>query len=593
MNTKIFFENWIKNEPKTANEKYLFIVPSQELAEAIIITGFRAIHIAKEGITDAFSVNSFNEFLESIQFKGKYETDLNYILCLTRKTNEQMKENLKKLGLRNIEGWQLFKNKEYLANYEKQEELLEVLQGFINRYDGSPKNELTELSSDYVKEKLAYNISYDNQGNVKGSKILQTVNNFEIVLENDARFQGKIRFDDFSRQTFLVGSVPWEDGERNYRPWGTFDDSALFSILQADYGLTNRQDFYDAIKNVSMRCRFHPIKQKLDALVWDKREHIRKLLPNYLGVEDTEYNYQVFKLWMIGAVARIYKPGCKFDYTMILQGAQGLGKSTFLKFLALDDAWFNDSLDSLDSDKSAQALMGSWIIELAELKSLARTAGGVDSVKRFLSATQDKYRIPYERRSDVFLRQCVFAGTTNKSDFLQDETGNRRFLIIYTGTSKPKKDLFSKEAMEDIKNAWAQAVYIWKNEKPELVLPEAQRAEAEEIQKQSTADDGKIGMIEEYLKTKSKTCAVEIWQEALEEQGRPQKWQATEINDIMSQMPGWVKMKSPSNFGKYGTQRGFKKVCSTKNATECSKTEENGAKFAEIKEEELDLIPFL
>ena len=85
--------------------------------------------------------------------------------------------------------------------------------------------------------------------------------------------------------------------------------------------------------------------------------------------------------------------------------------------------------------------MGSWIIELAELKSLARTAGGVDSVKRFLTATQDKLRLPYERRADVFLRQCVFAGTTNKSDFLQDETGNRRFLIIQTGVNEPTKSL--------------------------------------------------------------------------------------------------------------------------------------------------------
>lgn len=142
MNTKIFFEIWIKNEPETANEKYLFLVPSKELANAIVLTGFRAIHVAKEGITDAFSVNSFNEFLESIQFKGKYETDLNYILCLEKKNNEQMKENLSNLGLRNIEGWQLFKNKEYLANYEKQEELLEVLQGFIKRYEGDTKKVL-------------------------------------------------------------------------------------------------------------------------------------------------------------------------------------------------------------------------------------------------------------------------------------------------------------------------------------------------------------------------------------------------------------------------------------------------------------------
>ncbi len=205
--------------------------------------------------------------------------------------------------------------------------------------------------------------------------------------------------------------------------------------------MKSRNDYFDAIKNVSMKNKFHPVRELLGSFKWDGKEYIRNLLPDYLGVEDTEYSYQVMRLFMLGAVARVYNPGCKFDYTPIFTGRQGIGKSTFLRLLSLLDEWFNDSLDSLDSDKSTQSLMGSWIIELAELKSLARTAGGVDSVKRFLTATQDKLRLPYERRADVFLRQCVFAGTTNKSDFLQDETGNRRFLIIQTGVNEPTKSL--------------------------------------------------------------------------------------------------------------------------------------------------------
>lgn len=186
--------------------------------------------------------------------------------------------------------------------------------------------------------------------------------------------------------------MPWEN-ENNCRAWSSHDDSALFSLIQADYGLKSRQDFADALKNVSMRNKFHPVRELLDSLTWDGKEHIRSLLPEYLGAEDSDYTYQVMRLWMLGAVSRVYKPGSKFDYTIILQGSQGIGKSTFLKLMALDDLWFNDSLDSLDSDKAVQSLTGSWIIELAELKSLARTAGGVESVKRFLTATQDKYRI--------------------------------------------------------------------------------------------------------------------------------------------------------------------------------------------------------
>lgn len=428
------------------------------------------------------------------------------------------------------------------------------------KYKVGDSSNSTPLNSNIadVLQILDYKIEYDNDGNEKSMKLQQTVRNFEIIMENDNRFAGKIKFDEFSRQEYLMGEIPWES-ENCDRAWGSHDDAALYSIIQTDYGVKNRNDYFDAIKNVSMRNRFHPVRDVLNSLKYDGNEHIKSLLPNYLGVEDTEYAYQVMRLWMLGAVARVYEPGCKFDYTMIFTGPQGLGKSTFLKMMALNDAWFNDSLDSLDSDKAAQSLMGSWIVELAELKSLARTAGGVESVKRFLTAVQDKYRVPYERRADIFLRQCVFAGTTNKSDFLQDETGNRRFLIIQTGINEPKKSLFSPEAIEDMKAAWAQAVHIWKTEHPELILPDSCRDEARRLQDESMADDGKVGIIAKFLEDKQRTCVLEIWKEALEENGRPQKWQSSEISDIILSISGWERLKSPTTYKEYGRQKLFQK----------------------------------
>ena len=427
--------------------------------------------------------------------------------------------------------------------------------------------------------------NHDKDGNIKSVK--QFVHNFEIVMDKDDRFAGKIRFNEFAQQLYLCGNVPWEK-EDNCRAWSSHDDSALFSLIQADYGLKSRQDFADALKNVSMRNKFHPVRELLDSLTWDGEVHIRKLLPEYLGAEDSDYTYQVMRLWMLGAVSRVYKPGNKFDYTIILQGSQGIGKSTFLKLMALDDSWFNDSLDSLDSDKAVQSLTGSWIIELAELKSLARTAGGVESVKRFLTATQDKYRIPYERRADTFYRQCVFAGTTNKDDFLQDETGNRRFLIVQTGVKKPSKSLFVPEIMDTIKLAWAEAVHIWKNEKPQLILPEAYMQEAKELQEANMADDGKRGIIQEYLEGKTQVCAREIWEKALGENVSPRKYQITEINDIIAKVPGWKKLKSPRNFEGYGKQRGFQKtVLQTENEKAT-----NFSEFVPTSRQEQMEIPF-
>lgn len=426
-----------------------------------------------------------------------------------------------------------------------------------------------------VLQMLDYKIEYDKDGNEKSRKLQQTVRNFEIIMDNDSRFAGKIKFDEFSRQEYLMGEIPWESEACN-RAWGSHDDAALYSIIQTDYGMKNRNDYFDAIKNVSMRNKFHPVRDILDGLEFDGEEHIRSLLPDYLGVEDTEYSYQVMRLWMLGAVARVYEPGCKFDYTMIFTGPQGLGKSTFLKMMALNDSWFNDSLDSLDSDKAAQSLMGSWIVELAELKSLARTAGGVESVKRFLTAVQDKYRVPYERRADIFLRQCVFAGTTNKSDFLQDETGNRRFLIIQTGVNKPTKSLFVPEAIEDMKAAWAQAVHIWKTEQTELILPDSCRDEARRLQDESMADDGKVGIITQFLEDKQRTCVLEIWKAALERPDIPKKWESSEIMDIVLSIPGWQKMKNSTTFGEYGKQKGLQKVNQV--STKCQPSATNSLK---------------
>ena len=458
------------------------------------------------------------------------------------------------------------------------------------KQDTGKKRTVTQKSKDEVVGGPALvfkflDCNYDEDGNVKSVK--QLVHNFEIVMDKDSRFAGKICLNEFAQQPYLYGSVPWEN-ENNCRAWSSHDDSALFSLIQADYGLKSRQDFADALKNVSMRNKFHPVRELLDSLTWDGKEHIRSLLPEYLGAEDSDYTYQVMRLWMLGAVSRVYKPGSKFDYTIILQGSQGIGKSTFLKLMALDDSWFNDSLDSLDSDKAVQSLTGSWIIELAELKSLARTAGGVESVKRFLTATQDKYRIPYERRADTFYRQCVFAGTTNKDDFLQDETGNRRFLIVQTGVKKPSKSLFVPEIMDTIKLAWAEAVHIWKNEKPQLILPEAYMQEAKELQEANMADDGKRGIIQEYLEGKTQVCAREIWEKALGENVSPRKYQITEINDIIAKVPGWKKLKSPRNFEGYGKQRGFQKtVLQTENEKAT-----NFSEFVPTSRQEQMEIPF-
>lgn len=569
---KLLFANLTKQDPDAdldTKHKYIFFMPKTEnsngLAEALLICGYYAISFSARDSADLFSVESFMKDADSGEFP--HLNDYKYILCLNKWQNTRLQAYFRKHETEYLYGWQLFKDRQYLANADYRQELESRIADFIKKYEGSST---APSDPDDVREKLEYENVYSANGEVKGRKLMQTVRNVETVLECDNRFSGKIRFNEFAGQTYLYGNAPWDDGECNFRQWKNRDDSQAFAIVQSDYRLTNRNDFFDAVSNVSQKHHFHPVRDALESLPYKGDGYIRKLLPSFLGCEDSEYNFQTMRLFMLGAVARVFQPGAKFDYCPILTGRQGIGKSTFLQLLAIDSEWFNDSLDSLDSDKTVQMLQGSWICELAELKSLARTAGGVDSVKRFLSAQADKFRAPYARRSEVIPRQTVFCGTTNKTDFLQDASGNRRFLIIRTGINKPTKDLFTEEAAEFIKSAWAEALRIWQTEQPKLVLPESCLEEAQALQEASMQDDGKTGLITEYLETKYRVCALELWQEALGEPGRPAKWQATEINDIIARIPGWQRMKNPAKFEGYGSQRGFEKIGKDYNQLQCS-----------------------
>lgn len=204
---------------------------------------------------------------------------------------------------------------DYMSNHSKEDLQKLIAENTtvtdITTGDSVPKG--TPLNLDDVRQMLMYKVEYDKDGNEKSRKLIQSVKNFEIALDNDNRLKGKIKFDEFSQQTYLMGNTPWEASRNNYRAWSSFDDSALFAILQSDYGLNSRNDYFDALKNVAMRNRFHPVRDLLNSLKWDGQGHIRGILPDYLGAEDTEYTYQVWRLWMLGAVARIFQPGCKFD----------------------------------------------------------------------------------------------------------------------------------------------------------------------------------------------------------------------------------------------------------------------------------------
>lgn len=174
---------------------------------------------------------------------------------------------------------------------------------------------------------------------------------------------------------------------------------------------------------------YHPVREAITALRWDGKPRLEEMLIRYLGAPDTAYTREVSRLIFAGGIHRAFRPGCKFDVMPVLVGLrQGEGKSTFVRWLAMDDAFFRE-VTVLEGQKGSEAVEGAWICEMAELLALRR-AKDAEAVKGFISRQSDSYRRPYQRHTEDVPRSCIYIGTTNRAEFLTDVTGNRRFYPI-------------------------------------------------------------------------------------------------------------------------------------------------------------------
>ena len=219
--------------------------------------------------------------------------------------------------------------------------------------------------------------------------------------------------------TPLAGGNSWTDQE----------DRLAADWLQRNGILVDVNTAAQAAQTVAKDHSFHPVRQYLDSVHWDGVQRLDKWLSIYLGAEDGNYTRAVGARWLISAVARIYRPGVKADCCLILEGPQGIKKSTALQTLA--GSYFTDELADLGSKDSALQTRGVWIIELSELDTLSRSE--VSRIKAFMSRTTDRFRPPYGKRLIESPRQCVFAGTVNHSNYLRDDTGARRFWPVVCG----------------------------------------------------------------------------------------------------------------------------------------------------------------
>jgi putative DNA primase/helicase len=290
---------------------------------------------------------------------------------------------------------------------------------------------------------------------LKGDRIIGDERNIVLALRHAPELIGLVRFNEFALRLEFTRSPPWRVAAAD-EVWREDDDTALLTWLQQhDIPVRARGSVSDAVALVAHDCPYHPVRDYLEALEWDREPRLNKWLADFLGAKtERAYLAAVGRKFLISAVARIFKPGCQVDHVLVLEGPQGIGKSATARQLASIAEWFTDDMPDIHTKDAALQLCGRWIIELAELAALRRSE--IEGMKAFITRPTDVYRPPYARHAIAVPRQSVFIATTNEAHYLRDPTGNRRFWPVRcSAIDVPLLSLYINEL-------WAEAVAAYR-----------------------------------------------------------------------------------------------------------------------------------
>lgn len=422
------------------------------------------------------------------------------------------------------------------------------------------------------------------QCNPQTGAIKSTIDNVIIILDNDPMLKGKFALNQFAGRGEILGTLPWsKDGTR--RLWSDTDSNGLYWYLEKAYNITGRGNIDAALDIHAATHAFNEVQNYINRLSWDGVPRLDTLFIDYLGAEDDPVGYcrAVCRKAFTAAIARAMSPGSKYDCMLILCGSQGLGKSTLLD--RMSKGWFNDSIRTFEGKEASELLQGVWLVEVAELDAFRRT--DVARIKQFLSLRADRYRAAYGRNVKELPRCCVFFGTCNQMDFLQDTTGNRRFWPVDVGEQQHDKNVWQDLTDEVIDQIWAEAKIRWQMGEQLYLTGEVEK-EAQRRQESHREASPKEGLIEEFvsrqvpddwsrwpldrrrdfwannatgdytLVDRDRICALEVWCELFFSNQRDIKPQdVREINATLANMQGWKRSRNPLRCGPYNLQRGF------------------------------------
>lgn len=411
--------------------------------------------------------------------------------------------------------------------------------------------------------------------------IASCIENVVVILNGDPALAGCVGYNEMTHSIVVRRSLPWRSGNAE-RLWTDADDAGLRYYLERVYGLSGKDKIFDGLNVVAEDNRFHPVRDYLDSCSWDGVARLETLLVDYLGAADSAYTRAVTRKALVAAVARIYRPGCKFDYMLTLRGRQGLGKSALIA--KLGGEWFSDSFTTMQGKDAYEQALGVWIVEVGELAGMRKAEAEI--IKQYISKQTDRFRPAYGRRIQEFPRQCIFIGTTNEATFLRDSTGNRRFWVVDTPNA-PGRDMWEDLTPDVVRLIWGEAVDLFRKGEP-LFLPAELESAAREVQELYEEDDPRAGIVAAYLERllpedwadrdlysrrqwlegkdpgtvpRRTVCSFEIWAEALgQNPDRMDAYEGKRLRALMDKIPGWRhqgNLKVTTNL--YGRQRYYKK----------------------------------
>lgn len=431
----------------------------------------------------------------------------------------------------------------------------------------------------------------------KSGKVKATLTNFELVFDYDPYLMSCVGFNRFANRLERRKEMPWTFNTNGSVLWSDEDDTLTQNHIEREYGFRSSTLYHAVLTEIATRNSFHPVRDYLECLPpWDREERLGNLLVDCLGAEESSYVRLVTQYAIVAAVARIYHPGCKWDYVLVIKGSQGCGKSSLLRWLFAP--WFNDSIYTLEGKDVYEQIQGCWGIELGELQATNKSDN--ERIKSFVSSTSDRVRLPYDRRASELPRQCIFFGTTNEENFLRDLTGGRRFLVIETTATADTTGERLKRLTDKYKQQlWAEALFKYKmvmydgfDERKldidaetkqtaaqmqnkytegselegnvshflEMLIPAEQYwQELNKDERRSFAQNGHVfanGARLEGTRPRDKVCAAEILYEGMGlDTPAKERSLVRQINEILARTPGWQRASRNLSFSQYGRQR--------------------------------------